>query len=480
MAPKPDNEEETSVIGTMVNRGARALRTAGVAATLAGSLLLGSTIADAQTLGTPGVIGDQLLYIYDARTDRVAFLNISNVSDETIFLNVALYNAELTQQLVGEVVALNGAANTVIDPMSFGNGAADGSAGLAVITPVMSLENLTPVVPPHPLVGGFTLANLSLMSGFGQNPFARFAVNAFGVRQAPGTVVDGASVVYERFDPGILTIPAYFNPSTLAPPENDGNRVLLAAFSDDYDGAYGLSPVSTTASVTFLNNVGQRIVNQNAVPVNGVLLSNLQEISGGANIDGASGKVFLEVASNGGNVFGVFSQSLNTFAAGQRMPRANVVPMGGDQPVPTPTPTPGGGTPTPVNTPVQPPTGCNVTIALDFDDSSIPDLSGVVVIVNYPATAEIPGTGPDASEVITDLTGSNGLLNASDQDANPSSAFVTVGVVAIPGPISAGDYARINFVGSCSAADVSCRVDQASGITGNDVSGEINCTLSVG
>ncbi len=306
---------------------------AGIFGAFALSLVVGAAApAVAQTIGTPGVSGDQLLFIYDAREDRVSFLNVANPSSETIFVDVALYSQDLTEELAGQTISLGPASNTVIDPTSFGGGGANGAAGLATVTPVLGAENLTPVVPPQPIVGGFTLANLDLMSGFGQNPFARFAVDGSGDPVSAGTEVDGASVAYQRFDPGILMIPVYFNPADLAPPENDGNRVLLVAFGDDYDGAYGLSPVSTSAAGSFFNASGLLIA-ENTVPLTGVLLSDLQSMAGESSLDGSSGKAFFEIDANGGNVFGLFSQSIGTFAAGQRMPAVAIVPEGTEPPV---------------------------------------------------------------------------------------------------------------------------------------------------
>lgn len=302
---------------------------------------MGVAPATAQpTLGTPSVSGDQLIFFYDARTNRTSFLSVANVSDDTIHIDVALYSEDLATEVAGATLSLAGAANTVIDPSSFGGGGAAGTAGLAVVTPVVGSDDLTPVVPPQPIVGGFTFANLQLSSGFGQNPFARSAVSAgSGAPAAPGTQVDGVSVVYERFDPGILNIPVYFDPATLAPPANDGNRVLIAAFADGYEGAFSISPVSTQAAVTFFDNAGVRIA-ENSVSIDGVLFSDLQSASGGAAIEGSSGKVFFEVNAQGGNVFGLFSQSIGTFAAGQRMPAVAEVPEGVDPPEPTPEPSP--------------------------------------------------------------------------------------------------------------------------------------------
>lgn len=284
-------------------------------------------LANAQTLGQPDVSGDQLIFLYDARSPRVPFLSIANPSDETIFLDVAFFNADLSSRVASMVIELGGAANTVIDPTSFAGGGANGNAGLAVVTPVVANDNLQPVVPPERITGGFTLANLNLESGFGQNPFARLAVNGSGTPQSPGTAVDGSSVFYERFAPNVLMIPVYFDPATLSPPEDDGNRVLLAAFNDSYSASgFNVGSLSTSASAAYFDNEGVRIVDA-TVAINGVLLSDLQSIAG-TGISGSSGKVFFDVDAGNGNIFGLFSQSVGTFAAAQRLPAVSSVPAG--------------------------------------------------------------------------------------------------------------------------------------------------------
>ncbi len=300
------------------------LATAMVALTALGA----SAIAGAQTLGEPDVSGDQLIFIYDARSGRVSFLNVANPSDDTVVLDVRLYNEDFSS-VVSSVITLEAAENTVIDPTSFAGGGANGQAGLAVVTPVVAADNLQPVVPPQPLTGGFTLANTNLGSGFGQNPFARLAVNGSGTPQAPGTAVDGSSVFYERFAPDVLTIPVYFNPADLGPPEDDGNRVLMAAFMDGYAASgFTISAMSTSTAASFFSNGGVRIAT-NTVEFTGGLFSNLQEVAG-TNIDGQSGKVFFDVDAGNGNIFGAFSQSISTFAAAQRMPAVASIPTGKD------------------------------------------------------------------------------------------------------------------------------------------------------
>jgi hypothetical protein len=308
---------------------ARESRSSGALASLIALLaaLLAPVSALAQTIATPDVSGDQLLYIYDARTDRVPFLSVSNPSDDTVFVEVAFYPADLSARLGDAVVELGSAANEIIDPTQFAGGVANGNAGLAVLTPVVGPGDRTPVVPPRPLIGGFTLANLALGAGFGQNPFARFAVTGGGQPAAPGSTVDGSAVRYERFTPGILGIPAYFNPDTLSPPENDGNRVLIAAFTDQYGVPFNVGPLSTSFTTTFFNATGLRITEQPG-QIAGVLLSDLQALAGGASIGGSSGKAFITIDAGNGNVFGLFAQSVGTFAAGQSMPAVAAVPAG--------------------------------------------------------------------------------------------------------------------------------------------------------
>lgn len=289
---------------------------------------LGSGMQDTSaTRPVPGVSGDQLLFLYDARSSRVSFLSLANPASEPLYLRVTFYDDSLDEELAAETIWLPSAGNTVIDPTSFAGGGANGNAGLVVVTPVEGVDATRPIVPPEPIVGGFTLANVDLGAGFGQNPFARRAVVEEGGLAAPGSIVDGTEVFYQRFAPGILTIPVYFNPADLESPERDGNRILLAAFGDDYEGGFGIVPRSIPMRSTFFDADGLRIASEEN-PFSGVLLADLQSLAGPTDLDGSSGKVYLEVPLAEGSVFGLFSQSLSTYAAGQRLPAVSSVPAG--------------------------------------------------------------------------------------------------------------------------------------------------------
>jgi hypothetical protein len=293
--------------------------------------------ADAQTtITTPLASGDQLIFFYDARTGRTPFLSFSNPASSGINVDVAFYNAGLDTRIAELSCSLGAASNLLIDPTAStppaactvvsGAGAANGNAGLAVITPVAGPGSTQAVVPPAPLTGNFTLANLTLGSAFGENAFGRLAVNSDGSKAAAGQNVDGSTVLYQRFTPAVLMVPVYFNPNTLGAPENDGNRVILAEFNDQYGARFDVGPLTDSPTATLFTNVGHQLASQ-TLSVTGVLLSNLQEVSGGASF-GSSGKAFFAVNPGGGNAFGIFSQSQGTFASGQRMPAVDAVPTG--------------------------------------------------------------------------------------------------------------------------------------------------------
>jgi plastocyanin len=327
-------------------RGARELAvTLGAAFLLAAGPGAARSVLAQETIRTPDVQGDQLIFFIDNRADRASFLSLSNPSDTQLMVEIAFYPESLAQRLGQEVVTLGPAANLVVDPTAAAGGVAAGQAGLAVVTPVDAPDNRHPIVPAAPLTGSFSVANTVLGAGFGENPFGRRAVLASGGLAAPGAAVDGTSVLYQRFVPDVLTVPVYFNPQTLGPASNDGNRVVLVAFNDQYGANFDLAPLAETFHASIFDTAGQLLVATD-VAVNGIVLTDLQSLAGDVTLS-SSGKVFFETGSDGAgaNRLGIFSEALGTFAAGQRMPAVDVVPQGAGTPAPTPASTP---TPTPV------------------------------------------------------------------------------------------------------------------------------------
>jgi len=289
-----------------------------VAALLAAVWFVPGAVRAQTQIPVPDVWGDQLLFFYDARPGRVSFLSISNPSSKAVTVEIAFYPLQLDRRLGQETRTLVGAANVVLDPATAAGGVGGGQAGLVVVTPIQT-DDASPIVPPEPLAGAFTLANTTLGSAFGENAFGRLAVDGVGIRPRAGRVVDGSTIRFQRFAPSGLIVPVYFNPARLGRPEDDGNRLILVAFADRYAGRFDVVSARRSLTARFVDEKGVQRAFGTAI-VDGVRLTNLQELSGGVVLN-ESGKVFLEQGTeDAGSLFGIFTQSLDTYASGQRLP----------------------------------------------------------------------------------------------------------------------------------------------------------------
>jgi hypothetical protein len=290
---------------------------------------------------TPGNSGDQLIFFYDARTNRVPFLAVSNFAEQAVVVETVFYGQNLNV-ITTEVATIpaRGALPT-IDPTDTARfPGVNGNAGLVVVTAVQSMGDTTPVVPPAPsddtsagpLFGGFTLANLGLNAGFGQNPFARIAVDQNGQRAAAGSVVDGVATRYQNIAPDVLTVPFYFNPQNLADPALDGNRIILGTFADTYNaGNFRIGAPAPAISFDYImeNSAGAVLVDTSnnvqvvdPISVAGVHFNDLQSLAGPLTLTGPGKVTFITTGAvpAGDNLFGLVSQAVGTFSVGQRMP----------------------------------------------------------------------------------------------------------------------------------------------------------------
>ncbi len=296
------------------------------------SLLVAGHVASGEAraqllIAEPGTSGDQLIFFYDATPGRAAFLVVSNTSPDTLTLQIDWYSQDLSQRLATGFQVLTAGANVILDPGQVQE--VPGNAGLTVVTPIVSGTDTRPIVPAPlretdptassgSLVGGFTLATLSSNSAFGQNPLARVAVDAAGNRAPAGAIVDGSTIRYQRIAPDLLQIPFYFNPAS----GQLTNRAFLAAFEDRY-GATGFSIGGVSLEVGFglIDATGNNFAN-GTIPVNGVTFTDLQTLAG-STLFTSSGKALLgldDPLPENGNLLGLMSQSLGTFAVGQVMP----------------------------------------------------------------------------------------------------------------------------------------------------------------
>lgn len=205
----------------------------------------------------------------------------------------------------------------------------NGNAGLTVVTPIVEGTDGRPIVPEPlndtlasaasgPLAGGFTLADLSTGSAFGQNPLARIAVTADGRRAAPGSVVDGTTVRYQRIAPDVLAIPFYFNPTTAG----FTNRAILGAFEDRYaTDNFSIGPASVDLGYGLTDSAGADVAT-GSLTVTGVSFTDVQTLADATAVT-SSGKVIFGATAplpENANLLGLMSQSLGTFAVGQGLP----------------------------------------------------------------------------------------------------------------------------------------------------------------
>lgn len=284
-----------------------------------------------------GASGDQLLFFYDGRSERVPFFSIGNPSPTTsVTVDVVFYSQSLDDRLGVATYALPPSGHVIVDPNQAAGGVAIGNVGLAVVTAVAGGSS-QPVVPPEPLVGTSTLANTPLASAFGENPVGRLAVTSEGARASPGAQIDGSTVAFQRLTPSMLIVPLFFNPTQLGPVENDGNRVVLVAFQDTYGSRFDVGTHADTMDARIYASDGS-LVSSSEVAVQGVHPTNAQAIASPTTLT-ASGKILFDVDAGVGNVFGLFSQSLGPFGAGQRLPAIDVSGLPGPTPGPGPTPT---------------------------------------------------------------------------------------------------------------------------------------------
>jgi hypothetical protein len=289
----------------------------GSALRLASALLIAAVLgtslpARAQSsIGEPLAAGDQLIFFFDTRNPRVTFVNVSNPADEAVTIEILIPAVDLRDE-----IELDALENRVIDPTAL----APGQRGLLVLTPIVAADDHRPVVPPAPLLGNYTIANVELGAAFGGNALARRAVENDGDLAPAGSIVDGGAIEYQLVSPAALAIPVYFDPQTLGPPEQDGNRLQLAAFGDDYDGDYDLVPLPGDVEARFIDNAGVEVALRTVPLQDGLLDSDLETVAGTTLT--SSGKAFLTFLPDGatGNFLGLFSQALGTFGAGGVLP----------------------------------------------------------------------------------------------------------------------------------------------------------------
>jgi hypothetical protein len=264
------------------------------------------------------------------------------------------------------------------------------------------------------LAGSFTLANQELGAAFGENAFGRDALDEDEERPASGTVVDGTTIRYEQIRPQVLTVPTYFNPDSLSPPEEDGNRLMLAAFRDVYGTPFRIaSPAAPVALEVTLCSSAEGELATGDLDVSGVTLTNLQELAGGEEFS-SSGSVYLNEPSAGEdetNLVGLFAQSLDTFGSGHRLSATDAVPSCNAASTPNTTPAP---TPMPSASPVPACDGQRIDANEECDGTNRPSCQGFLSFHACTGEVQCQACTADVSGCECPCTSNQDCLSVAD------------------------------------------------------------------
>jgi hypothetical protein len=133
-------------------------------------------------------------------------------------------------------------------------------------------------------------------------------------------------------------------------------------------------------------------------------------------------------------------------------------------------------------------TTATVTVLLDYDPLSVPDLAGVQVELDYPiASVSIPGSNGDESVTarVMDITGAGGALDVQDLDTDSDGTDdqLRTSYVLFGASLSPGGFEAVEFDCEAGASvpvveDFVCDLADASDGTGFPVSG-IGCSVQV-
>jgi hypothetical protein len=268
-------------------------------------------------LPEPAARGDQLVLYYDARDGFTAFLNVANEGASAIDVRLQLYGGEIATPFeTTATLAANG--TRTFDVAALRQEGLPAQAGVALVTAVDGEGPFASRV----LAGSFTVANLSTSSAWGAPAAARTAVRSEGnsfVPVAPGTQIDGTTVVLDQISPRTLDLSVYYDPDTLEPPASGGNQLVFVSF-DDVAGE-GLSIVGAEVAWGLAGTRSNgETTTAGTHTTSGVEVTDLESVAG-VDLGGSAGRLRLSLRPpSAANRIVYFAESLGTFATGYALP----------------------------------------------------------------------------------------------------------------------------------------------------------------
>jgi hypothetical protein len=191
-------------------------------------------------------------------------------------------------------------------------------AGIALVTAI----DVEGFFASRALAGSFTVANLGTLSAWGAPAAARTAVVAEGtgfVPAAPGTQIDGTSVVLDQISPRILDLSVYYDPDTLEPVASGGNQLVFVSFDDVAGAPPGIASGEVAWGLAGTRNDGETTT-AGTYTTRGVEVSDLSAVAG-VDLGGSAGRLRFSLRPpSAANRIVFFAESLGTFATGYALP----------------------------------------------------------------------------------------------------------------------------------------------------------------
>jgi hypothetical protein len=263
--------------------------------------------------------GDQLVFYYDARDGFTTFLNLHNPGDSPLTLNLVAYGPDFGEPFT-DPITLGAGSTRTIDIAELRGRGLPAQVGVAFVTAV---DGSGRSVVTRSLAGNFTVANLATNSAWGGPAAARVAVQlgsgGVGTPQL-GAIIDGTSVLLRAIRPDRVDLAVYYDPDTLAAPEQGGNQIIFVSFNDVPGQTFAAEATVTRWSIAARRNDGQAVTPPE-LDVLGVQVEHLESVLG-SQAKGAAGSVLFSAGASGAyNRLVFFTESLGTFATGYLLPR---------------------------------------------------------------------------------------------------------------------------------------------------------------
>lgn len=494
----------------------RWVRPLGVAAALS---VLAASSADARDseVWSYAQPGNALVMPFDATDGQVSFLTASNIGPEAVTSHWVFWSEDC-DHLVDVWMCLTPNDTTVVDPTDVQALGPDnervgpvanlsGYRGSVIVTAYETNSSCSPaaeggIPTDDALVGSYTIATLATSAAFGND-----------------AIVLGLDPTGTYTDLPDEDLAPYMDFQTLDPSSVEDSLAIVIALREQSGSAASdaeVGPLSgVTADLTFYDNLEI----PTSLPSITVGCTTFTPPFPDTTVIDSAGFLRLTNIRNGSEpvggdtwLFGIHEQTIDRFgtsvsakyvlegaltppspeptAGPTPTPAPTPDPEPTDDPEPTPDPEPTDD-PDPTPEPTAAPTGCtSVTVTADvvYDDTLFPDVSGITTMIGYPEDqVSIPGslnaqTVLDATTNLTNVAG--GLFNVSDQDdPGQGDVAITVGLVAIPGPIPSGPFAAVAM--DCTdgqpapeASDFECTVD-ASTLLGAQVTATCDLTVDI-